>query len=192
MARLPGRPVMVVSDDDRSITAAVASQWPATFHKRCEHHLRVNSIKKLQIYGQTSYGDPTMELLNDAFSSRAGWEAFKTGAPRGVEVQDWIWTWKNVLDDQTTRRPELPQHHTTGAIDPALARIREFMAARAFSYRNAERTTRMLELVRLRLNRNDDPTAYATAIREHLAANGGRLGGQLVIRDRRGQPSLRN
>ena len=36
------------------------------------------------------------------------------------------------------------------------------------------------------------PTAYATAIREHLASSGGRFGGWLAIRDRRGQSSLRN
>lgn len=57
--------------------------------------------------------------------------------------------------------------------------------------RNAERTNRMLELVRLRLNRADDPTGYATAIRGHLDANGGRLSRQGVVRDPRGQYSLR-
>ena len=49
----------------------------------------------------------------------------------------------------------------------------------------------MLELVRLRLNRADDPTAYAAAIRAHLDANGGQLARQGSIRDPRGQYSLR-
>jgi len=48
-----------------------------------------------------------------------------------------------------------------------------------------------LELVRLRLNRCDDPLIYARAIREHLDSNGGKLGKQGAIRDKAGQPSLR-
>jgi hypothetical protein len=65
------------------------------------------------------------------------------------------------------------------------------MEPRAFCYRNAERTSRMLELVRLRLNRPDGPAAYAAAIRAHLDADSGRLGRQGIIRDPRGQYSLR-
>lgn len=64
------------------------------------------------------------------------------------------------------------------------------MEPRAFCYRNAVRTNRMLELVRLRLDRADDPLAYAAAIRAHLDANGGRLTRQGSIRDQRGQYSL--
>jgi hypothetical protein len=85
----------------------------------------------------------------------------------------------------------LPQHHSTGAIDPELSRIRDFMDPRAFCYRNAERTPRMMDLVRLRLNRCDDPLIYARAIRAHLDANNGKLGRQGIIRDHAGQPSLR-
>ena len=65
------------------------------------------------------------------------------------------------------------------------------MEPRAFCYRNAERTNRLLELVRLRLNRCDDPVVYARAIRSHLAANNGRLPRQGAIRDAKGVPSLR-
>lgn len=60
--------------------------------------------------------------------------------------------------------------------------LREFIEPPAFCYPNAERTSRMLELVRLVLNRADDPTAYAAAIRVHLDANGGRLTRQGSIR----------
>lgn len=49
----------------------------------------------------------------------------------------------------------------------------------------------MLELVRLRLNLTDNPDRYAAAIREHLGANGGRLGAQGVVQDERGHYSLR-
>lgn len=65
------------------------------------------------------------------------------------------------------------------------------MEPRTFCYRNAERPNRMLELVRLRLNRHDDLVVYARLLREHLDTNGGRLGRQGMVRDPDGQPSLR-
>jgi hypothetical protein len=131
--------------------------------------------------------DPSALL---AFRSTAGWNAFKKGVS-GIGIETWVQRYDRAVKDQTKRRTGLPDHHSTGALDEVLAKVREFMEPRAFCYRNAERTNRMLELVRLRLNRADDPTAYAVAIRAHLAANGGRLARQGSIRDPRGHHSLR-
>lgn len=141
-------------------------------------------------YGITSFGHPAMALLNDAFRSPAGWSAFKKGV-KGIGIDRWIHSYDQAVKDQTKRRAKLPDHHSTGALDEVLAKVREFMEPRAFCYRNAARTNRMLELVRLRLNRADDPLAYAAAIRAHLDANGGRVACQGSIRDPRGQYSLR-
>ena len=187
---LPGEPKMVVCDEDPSIIAAVSKVWPGAYIKRCEHHLRESLIKRMARYGQTSYGSEEMELLNDAFHSLKGWRAFKKKA-EGVMVEDWIERYDEVVTEQVKKRARLPQHHSTGALDEDLARVREFMEPRAFCYRNAERTNRLLQLVRLRLNRCDDPLVYARAIRENLDANGGKLGKQGTIRDPAGQPSLR-
>lgn len=187
---LPGQPHLVVCDDDPAIHRAVAKVWPQAFVKLCEHHLRAGAIRAMTSYGLTSFGHPAMALLNDAFRSPAGWKAFKKGV-KGIGVQSWISQYDQAISEQTKRRPALPDHHSTGALDEVLAKVREFMEPRAFCYRNAERTSRMLELVRLRLNRADDPSAYAAAIRAHLDANGGRLGRQGAIRDARGQYSLR-
>lgn len=96
-----------------------------------------------------------------------------------------------MLTEQVRLRAKVPNHHSTGAIDEELARVREFMEPRAFCYRNAERTNRLLELVRLRLNRCDDPLNYAPAIRTHLDAHSGWLGRQGTVRDPRGSTSLR-
>jgi hypothetical protein len=72
-----------------------------------------------------------------------------------------------------------------------LQQVREFTAPRAFCYRNAERTNRMLELVRLRLNKLDDPVAYARHIRQHLENSNSQLPAQGPVRDPHGHPSLR-
>ena len=70
-------------------------------------------------------------------------------------------------------------------------RKRRNQQPRAFCHRNVERTNRLLELVRLRLNLVDDQDHYAQAIRAHLAATGGKLAEQGDIRDPRDEPSLR-
>ena len=110
---------------------------------------------------------------------------------KGVGIEDWVDRHADQVITQARRRRWLPQHHSTGAIEETLAAPREFMAPRAFCYRNAERTNRMLEFVRARLNRADDPELYAAAIRDHLDNHGGTLGPQGSLRDPAGHPSLR-
>ena len=129
-------------------------------------------------------------LLNEAFHTPKDWRAFKAGVG-GVGVEAWVENYDDVLTEQVRMRAKMPDHHSTGAIDEELARVREFMEPQAFCYRNAERTNRLLELVRLRLNRCDDPLIYARAIRAHLDAHDGRLGRQGEVRDPRGYESLR-
>lgn len=187
---LPGAPKVVVSDGDRAIAPAVAKVWPEAFHKLCEHHLREGARKQMEPYGLTGFGHPSMELLNDAFRTPEGWEAFKSDHGGGVRLQAWVEANDAVITKQVTARGGMPQHHSTGALDECLAKVREFVEPRAFCYRNAERTNRMLGLVRLRLNKADDPRRYAAAIRTWLDANQ-RLPEQGAIRDTRGNYSLR-
>lgn len=186
----PGTPAMVVCDNDGAIFPGVSSVWNGTFFKLCEHHLRELAIKRLRSYGHTSFGDQMMGLLNDAFKSLQGWQAFKNAAT-GVTLQQWINDYDGWITEQTRRRATLPQHHSTGAIDEVLSSVRTVMEQRAFCYRNAERTNRMLELVRLRLNRCDDPIRYAAAIRTFLDEHDGQLPRQGLVRDKLGVPSLR-
>jgi hypothetical protein len=192
LTSMPGQPKMVVCDDDPSIVAAVTNAWPDAFIKFCEHHLRESVLRAMRPYGLDAYGSAAMVRLNTAFHNVTSWRAFVrevTGA--GVGVDAWLERHSDDVIDQARRRRHLPPHHSTGAIEEVLAAVREFMAPRAFCYRNAERTNRMLELVRARLNRTDDVERYAAAIRAHLELNGGRLGAQGRIRDKAGHPSLR-
>jgi hypothetical protein len=79
------------------------------------------------------------------------------------------------LRDQTARRPERPPVYANGAVEAALARVRQILEPRMYSYRNRARTNRMLELVRLSMLRADDISEYTTAIRSHLDAQHGHL-----------------
>lgn len=185
----PGRPRLVICDDDASIVSASRSVWNKVPHL-CEHHLRMSVLKPMRSYGLTAHGSVEMDLLNDAFRSTAGWRAFAAGMS-GITVQDWISRHNTWITRQVRRRPYIPAHYSIGALEMPLQQVREFMEPRAFCYRNAARTNRMLELVRLRLNKLDDPPEYARSIRHHLENTGGQLPAQGTIRDPHGHPSLR-
>lgn len=187
---LDGTPALVVADDDPASVGAAQDVWPTTPVHLCEHHLRASVMKPMKKYGLTGYGSPEMVLLNEAFRSPDGWAAFKAGM-RGIEVVDWISRHDRWVTEQVDRRASVPAHYSIGALEAPIAAVREFVEPRAFCYRNAARTNRMLELVRLRINRCDDPLDYARSIRAHLDAHDGRLAPQGRIRDPRHKPSLR-
>jgi hypothetical protein len=188
---LPGEPVLVIIDNRPEIRNAAQVVWPSAFVKLCEHHLRETAMKRMKAHGETKFGSPGMALLNDAFRSPKGWRAYKSYSRDFADLDRWVTSMDLIVSEQVRRRIQLPQHHSSGAIDPALAKIRSFMKSRAFCYRNAERTNRMLELVRLRLNLADNSDQYTLAIRRHLDDNGGRLGVQGQIQDHNGHQSLR-
>lgn len=185
----PGRPRLVICDDDVAIVNAARNVWGKVPHL-CEYHLRSSVLKPMAKYGLTAHGSTEMALLNEAFRSTAGWRDFSSGT-RGIEVLDWIRRHDWWLTRQVRRRPYIPAHYSIGALEASIQQVREFMEPRAFCYRNATRTNRMLELVRLRINRVDDPLGYARSIRQHLDDTGGKLTAQGTIRDPRGHPSLR-
>ena len=105
-----------------------------------------------------------MGLLNEVFHNPRGWSAFQKQVG-GVGVETWVEIYDELITEQVRRRAKLPDHHSTGAVDEELTRVRESMEPRSFCLRNAERTSRMLELVWLRLHRCDDPLIYARATR---------------------------
>lgn len=157
----------------------------------CEHHPYENANKRMREYGLTRYKSPGVELLKTAFRSPADLRRFRRVAGDYILLDAWAESVDAAVLDQVKRRLRLPDHHSTGALDARLAKVRDFMEPRAFCCRNAERTNRLLELVRLRLTLGDNRDRYALAVRTHLVANGGRLGTQGAVRDPHGHHSLR-
>lgn len=111
LGALPGAPSLVVCDDDPAIHRAVTSVWPVAYVKLCEHHLQAGAIRAMKLYGTRYYGSPHMVLLNDAFHTPAGWEAFKAAAT-GVVVVQWVETYDHAIRDRVARRDQLPAHHS--------------------------------------------------------------------------------
>ena len=194
-AALPGVPVQVVCDHAGAIHNAVAATWPPTTTRRaswspvaaepfvrwCEHHLRERALGHLRTYGLDT--DPRAQrLLGRAFRSPQGWAAFCRFAAGHIQLNAWCQSAELWVRPQSAHRRRLPPHHANGAVEQAIQQTRQLLERRAYSFRNAQRTNQLLELMRLRINGVADEVAFAEAIRAHLDAGMG-LGRQLACVD---------
>lgn len=204
LAQLPGTPRLVVSDLDQALHNAVANRWPLPgaaprnwspvpaepFVKWCEHHLYQLGRQQLRDAGLGRDPDH-MRRLSRAFKSPQGWAAFRRGVAAVPAVDAWADGVDRWVRAQASWRGRLPPHHANGAVETALQIVRKFIRARAYSFRNATRTNRLLELARIRINRGGDEVAYAADIREHLTADRP-LDKQLTCVDHGTRPRHRN
>ena len=176
---LPGTPALVVYDGDKAIGPAVRETWPDVALHLCEHHLYKNAAAALVADGERGLGNPLRTMLNDAAKSPEGWQAFRTAVDRAglaktgawvAKTGAWVAHWDDQLVAQTAWRDQVPAHYSTGALDPKLADIRQMLERRRWTFRNVSRMNQLLDLVRLHVNRLDDPGAWAQLIRAQLGA----------------------
>ena len=118
------------------------------------------------------------KLFRDALTSEAGWDAFEASVmekPVLLNTRKWVKRWGAKLRLQAGRRLDRPPVYGNGAVEAALALIRQLMEPRMYSYKNRARTNQMLELVRLSMLRADDVSTYTSAIRTELDVQHGHL-----------------
>lgn len=112
-------------------------------------------------------------------------------------VDRWIAVNGPVIESQFARRgpafcrpPDMPL--TTAALEQITRPIIAALHPRRYALKNRERLNRLLVLLQLHINGQDDVQAYAKAIRLQLEANAGRpLRPRRAIVDPAGSPSLR-
>ena len=112
-------------------------------------------------------------------------------------LSDWLNTTGQIVTEQfhrrgrrSTRTADTPL--TTSPLDGFINPIRASIQPRAYGLKNHERTNRMLMLMQLHANRQDDERAYVRHIRECLEANQGRPSiARRGVVDTRGAASLR-
>lgn len=133
-----------------------------------------------------------MTALNNAFQSVTEWEAFCQVAnrPKYEATSAWVARVDAVVRRQAAVRDQLTTHYSTSGAEVNLAKVRDAIRSRIFVLRNQVRTNKLLGLMRLPLNKYDDPVAYHHLMREHAQEHGGRGGPQAMNRDRLGNPSL--
>lgn len=90
----------------------------------------------------------------------------------------------------TSRRP-LDMPLTTAALEQITRPIVAALYPRRYALKNRERLNRLLMLLQLHINGDDEIQAYAKAIRLHLESNGGRpWGRRRALADPANSPSL--
>lgn len=169
---LPGEPEPVIYHSDKAVAASAPLVWPNAEVYLREHHLYLNARARLRDDGQHGLGNPYRGLLADAGQSYTGWSAFRNAvldAPGLAETRTWVTHWDDQMSHQTARRPNLPAHRSTGALDPQLAKVRHVLQARAWTYRNLERMNALLGMVRPSINLQDRPSDWAKVILAHAA-----------------------
>ena len=203
LGALPGVPARVVCDNDLGLTHAIGARFPGAEPYLCEWHLR-HALERLMHKVRTEqpeYREAIDELLPDveaAFAGPSFWTPFveRCHAAALPRVSEWLNTTGQIVADQFQRRgprasrpADMPL--STSPLDAFTNPVRAAIGPRAYGLKNRERTNRMLMLMQLHANRQDDVHAYVRNIRACLEANQGRPGlARRAVTNSRG-PSLR-
>jgi Transposase, Mutator family len=202
LGSLPGEPKRTVCDAHSGMLQAIEARWPRAELQQCEWHLqhalerllakevRNNPSEELQELGERSEG---------ALTGLAFWQQFVRAA-RAAENESldrWIAVNRATIETQLARRrreyrrpPDMPL--TTAALEQITRPIVASLYPRRYALKNRERLNRLLMLLQLHINGEDDIHAYAKAIRAQLQSNGGRpVGSRRAIADPAGSASLR-
>ena len=116
---------------------------------------------------------------------------------RDPRLSEWLNSTGRIVADQFGRRGRAGQRPadmplTTSPLDGFINPIRASIKPRAYGLKNRERTNRMLMLMQLHANRQDDLNAYVRHIRGCLEANAGRPSiARRAVVDTGGPASLR-
>src|SRR5680860_64906 len=201
---LENAPPRVVCDNHSGLNAAVRATFPQTELYLCEWHLR-HALERLM--DKVHRNEPQhraaiaalLPRVKAAFTGPSFWKRFARDA-RAAEIarlSSWLDSTGRIVEDQFARRglrgargPITPL--STSPMDGLIHPIRDALHPRRYGLKNRERTNRLLLLMQLHANRQDDARAYATDIRDWLEANRGRpRAARRAINDRRDLPSLR-
>lgn len=197
-------PPRVVCDNHSGLNAAVRATFPQAELYLCEWHLRhalerlMDKIHKSEPEHRSAI-DALLPRVEAAFTGASFWKPFVRDAHAADvgRLSSWLDSTGRIVEDQFARRglratrgPDMPL--STSPMDGLIRPIRDALHPRRYGLKNRERTNRLLMLMQLHANRQDDAQAYATDIRAWLEANDGRpKADRRAISDSRNLPSLR-
>jgi hypothetical protein len=202
LGSLPGYPERIVCDGHGGMLAAIEARWPEAELHQCEWHLQHALDRLLAKEARSDAGGELDELREYAESALVGpssWHRFARAAKaaENESLDRWIAINAATIETQFVcraltphRAPDMPL--TTAALDQITRPISAALYPRRYALKNRERLNRLLMLLQLHVNGDDDVQAYARAIRLHLEANGGRpLAHRRAVTDLGNSPSLR-
>jgi hypothetical protein len=202
LGALPGEPKRIVCDAHGGMLRAIEARWPAAELHQCEWHLRHALERLLAKEIRNSPSEELAELRERAEGALTGpsfWGAFVRAA-RAAENESldrWIAVNDPIIERQFARRGRSSERPadmplTASALEQLARPITAALYPRRYALKNRERLNRLLMLVQLHVNGQDDVQGYTKTIRSWLEANGGRPAARpRAITDPAGAPSLR-
>lgn len=204
LGALGGAPPRVVCDNDSGLTTAARARFADAELYLCEWHLR-HALERLmgKIRGDDGHRAVIDELLGQveaAFTGPSFWAPFVERAHAAAipRLSDWLNGTGQVVEEQFRRRGRRDDRAagtplTTSPLDAFINPIRASIQPRAYGLKNQQRTNRLLMLMQLHANRQDDVHGYTHLIRTWLESNQGRpLTDRRAVADAGGAPSLRS
>ena len=200
---LEGAPPRVVCDNHFGLNGAVRAAFPDAELYLCEWHLR-HALERLmaKLRSEPEHRaaiDGLLPRVEAAFAGPAFWKPFVRDAQAAEipRLESWLEGAGRVVEDQFRRRGlrhlrPVDTPLSTSPMDGLIEPIRAALHPRRYGLKNRERTNRLLALMQLHANRQDDVLAYAKDIRAWLEANHGRPRfRRRAVTDPDGGPSLR-
>jgi hypothetical protein len=143
--------------------------------------------------------DALWPRVEAAFAGPSFWEPFVHDAQAAdiPRLSDWLEGAGRVVSEQFRRRGPRSLRPagmplSTSPMDGLIEPIRATIHPRRYGLKNRQRTNRLLLLMQLHANRQDDALAYTKSIRAWLEANGGRpRAPRRAVTDPAGLSSLR-
>ena len=202
LGALAGEPKRIVCDAHSGMLRAIEERWPDAELQQCEWHLQ-HALERL--LAKEARSSPSMELqelrarAEGALTGPSFWRPFVRAArvAENESLDRWITVNGPTIEAQFARRPppsrrpaDMPL--TTSALEQITRPIVAALYPRRYALKNRERLNRLLMLMQLHANGDDDLPAYTRTIRARLESNGGRpTGRRRAIADPAGSPSLR-
>lgn len=202
LGSLPGEPKRIVCDAHTGMLQAIEERWPHTELHQCEWHLQHALERLLRKELRTNPSDELRDLqarVEGALVGPSFWGQFVRVArvAENESLDRWIAVNGPVIETQFARREPASRRPadmplTAAALEQITRPIVAALHPRRYALKNRERLNRLLMLLQLHANGQDDVQAYAKTIRLQLEANAGRpLQPRRVIADPAGSPSLR-
>jgi len=202
LGSVAGEPRRIVCDAHGGMLRAIEERWPDAELHQCEWHLQHALERLLAKEARSNPSEELEELRARADGALAGpsfWLPFVRAA-RAAENESldrWIAVNGPTIETQFARRrppsrrpADMPL--TTAALEQVSRPITTALYPRRYALKNRERLNRLLMLLQLHINGEDDVQAYAKTIRAWLESNGGRpTEHRRAIADPAGSPSLR-
>jgi hypothetical protein len=196
---LPGTPSHVIADMDATIELAVDARFPRPRQPRPEYRWSDYHVKKAlaNVLAPLPPPHPLWKELDQALTSTRRWDAFaaavdaehQNGVPLPATL-NWFAKYGPRIRQQTIGR--LPQQaHSTGSVEAVNHWLKRTLSQRAPHLGNRRRTVKLLDLLTVGYNHQDDEVAFAVAIRKYLEGHHGRPQlAQRELDDLKSAPSL--